>query len=51
MSYIIGLGNPGDKYKKTRHNIGDLVINLCEDKALKPISKYKIAKAMVASVF
>ncbi len=27
MQLIIGLGNPGDKYKNTRHNLGYLVID------------------------
>ena len=27
MNVIIGLGNPGDKYIKTRHNIGWLVLD------------------------
>lgn len=27
MLYIIGLGNPGEKYKNTRHNIGWIVLD------------------------
>ncbi|MFT7328326.1 MAG: PTH1 family peptidyl-tRNA hydrolase [Crocinitomicaceae bacterium] len=27
MLYIIGLGNPGEKYKKTRHNVAWLVLD------------------------
>jgi PTH1 family peptidyl-tRNA hydrolase len=32
MKIIIGLGNPGEEYKKTRHNIGFMVIDTLREK-------------------
>ncbi len=29
---IVGLGNPGTKYKKTRHNIGFMALNKLAEK-------------------
>ena len=33
MKYVIGLGNPGDKYANTRHNVGRMALEKMADKA------------------
>lgn len=41
MKLIIGLGNPGEKYKNNRHNVGYLVTDVLKEKKLK---NTKVAK-------
>ena len=44
MFYIVGLGNPGEKYKNTRHNVGWMVLDYMVEKIGFPVpvssSKY-----------
>lgn len=32
MKIVVGLGNPGEEYEKTRHNAGRILVDLIEDK-------------------
>src|SRR5215203_2903087 len=38
MKLIVGLGNPGEKYKNTRHNLGFIIVNYLADKLGKNIN-------------
>lgn len=45
MKAIVGLGNAGDEYKKTRHNVGFIIIDHLSKKYRIPVKdvKYKAA--------
>ncbi len=45
---IIGLGNPGEKYKNTRHNVGFMVLDKFAEKNNFP--EFKLSKKFSAEI-
>jgi len=48
MKLIVGLGNPGEEYARTRHNVGWMVVDAFAEKFRIPINKHE-KEAMTGS--
>ncbi len=50
MIPIIGLGNPGDKYKNTRHNVGWQVLDMLAEGAIWEYDKYLLSEKCIVQL-
>lgn len=50
MKLIVGLGNPGKRYEKSRHNIGFFVLNAFQSKFQDVLSDWQLSKKFNAQV-
>ncbi len=50
MIPIIGLGNPGDKYKNTRHNVGWMVLDILADGQSFEYDKYLLSDKCIIDI-
>lgn len=50
IKLIIGLGNPGEKYLKTRHNIGFILLDLLADEYSAKFNKNQTLNSEIAEV-